>query len=597
MTLARHVASRGLLVFAVMGLGPRDAGAAGKTERSATLAQICEEYWEGTLKASPTTATALGDHRFDAMLEDISPAGLEEERRRLEGVLARVRTLDEMDLSAADRVTRTALVVELENGIAGLSCHSEDWVVDPLGGPQVNFMNLPDITTIATVRHAQDYVLRCKAIGPYMDQHRANLERGLAAGRVAAVDQVRKVIEGLDAQLALPVDQWALCNPLASPHADWPAGAADTFRADLTAAVRDGVKPSFERYRDFLRSRVLPAARPQDKAGLSFLPGGPDCYRKQIRIQTSLDLTPEAIHKLGLEQVAKFRRDLSELGKRTLGTGDIAAIQKTLRADSAVHFRTAEEVEGKAREALARANRAVPKWFGIQPRTRCEVKVMGMHEAPNSTIAYYRQPATDGSRPGYYMINTYQPTTRPRYEAEALAFHEAVPGHHLQIAIAQELTGLPEFRKHQGTTAYVEGWALYTERLADEMGLYSSDIDRIGMLSYDAWRSCRLVVDTGLHAMGWSRQKAIDYMIANSVLAENNIVNEVDRYLGWPGQALAYKIGQLEILKLRDEGRKRLGARFDIKGFHDVVLRNGAVPLPVLREEVEAWFAQVGAAK
>jgi uncharacterized protein (DUF885 family) len=222
---------------------------------------------------------------------------------------------------------------------------------------------------------------------------------------------------------------------------------------------------------------------------------------------------------------------------------------------------------------------------------------MGLYEAPNSTVAYYREPAVDGSRPGYYMINTYQPTTRPRYEAEALAFHESIPGHHLQIAIAQELTGLPEFRKHQGTTAFVEGWGLYGERLADDMGLYTSDVDRIGMLSYDAWRACRLVVDTGLHAMGWSRQQAIDYMKENSVLAENNIVNEVDRYLSWPGQALAYKVGQLEILKLRDEGRRRLGARFDIKGFHDAVLRNGAVPLPVLEEQVEAYFAQMEAAK
>jgi uncharacterized protein (DUF885 family) len=596
-THARHVASRGLLVVAVMGLGPRGSSAAGAGQGSGILAQICDEYWEGTLRASPTFATSIGDRRFDAQLEDISPAGTDRERRRLEGVMARVRTVQEAGLNPADRITRSALIVELENGLARISCHSEDWVVDPLGGPQVSLLNLPDITVITTVKHASDYVLRCRAMGLYIDQHRANLERGLIAGRVAAVDQVRKVIAALDALLAQPPGEWALCTPLATRHEDWPAAAAQTFRTDLIVAVDGAVKPAFTRYRDFLRDRVLPRARPQEKAGLTFLPGGADCYRKQIRIQTSLDLSPEEIHKIGLEQVARFRRELSALGQRALGTGDIAAIQQTLRADTAMHFRTAQEVEGKAQEALARANAAVPRWFGIQPRERCEVKVMGMYEAPNSTVAYYREPAADGSRPGYYMINTYQPTTRPRYEAEALAFHESVPGHHLQIAIAQELTGIPEFRKHQGTTAYVEGWALYTERLADEMGLYSGDLDRIGMLSYDAWRSCRLVVDTGLHAMGWSRQQAIDYMIANSVLAENNIANEVDRYLSWPGQALAYKLGQLEILKLREEGKKRLGERFDVKGFHDVVLRNGAVALPVLREQVEAWYAQVEAAK
>jgi uncharacterized protein (DUF885 family) len=261
-----------------------------------------------------------------------------------------------------------------------------------------------------------------------------------------------------------------------------------------------------------------------------------------------------------------------------------------------MHFKTAAEVEAKAREALARAQAAVPRWFGIQPQMPCEVHVMGMNEAPYSTVAYYRPGSADGKRPGAYMINTYLPETRPRYEAEALAFHESVPGHHLQIAIAQELKGVPEFRKHQGVTAYVEGWALYTEHLADEMGLYSSDVDRLGMLSFDAWRACRLVVDTGIHAMGWSRQQAIDYMTENSCLAENNIANEVDRYITWPGQAVAYKIGQREILSLRDEAKQKLGDRFDIKAFHDAVLSNGAVALPVLREEVEAYIAQVQAA-
>jgi uncharacterized protein (DUF885 family) len=589
---AAHVASRGLIILAVMGMGPGRALGA-----SPTLAQICDEYWEGTLKAYPTNATTLGDHRYDALLEDISPVGIEAERARLEGVLARVRTVDDAGLTPPDRVTRSALVLVLENGLSGIECHFEDWVIDPLGGPQVSFMNLPDVTTIQTPKHASDYVLRCRAMGPYVDQHIANLQRGLDAGRVAGRDQVRKVLEEVDALLAKPVEGWALCLPLDTPHADWPEAARTKFRTDLIAAVREVVKPAFTRYREFLMGKVSAQARAQEKAGLAFLPGGKDCYRRQIKIQTSLDLAPQALHQLGLDQVAAFRRDLAALGKKALGTDDIAAIQKKLRADSAMHFRTAGEVEGKASEALARAEIAIPRWFGIQPRTRCEVKVMGMHEAPNSTIAYYRQPAIDGSRPGYYMINTYKPETRPRYEAEALAFHEAIPGHHLQIAIAQELTGIPEFRKHQGTTAFVEGWALYTERLADEMGLYSGDIDRIGMLSYDAWRACRLVVDTGLHAMGWSRQQAIDYMVENSVLAENNIVNEVDRYLTWPGQALAYKVGQLEILKLREEGKKRLGERFDIKGFHDAALRNGAVALPVLREQVVAYYAQVEAAK
>jgi uncharacterized protein (DUF885 family) len=564
---------------------------------AADLGRVCSDYWEGHLKAHPTAATAIGDRRYDDRLEDISPAAIEKDRKRLEAVLARARAIPEAGLSAAGRLDRAALLEEVQGQLAQLSCDFHEWMVDPLNGPQVEFMNLADYTRIDTPADAGRYVERCRAMARFLDQHVANLQSGLGENKAASRAAVEKTIAQLDASLASAVTGWAILEPLEDPRAAWTETERGSFRRALMAVVTDGVKPGLERYRDFLREQVLPVARPAEKAGLAALPGGVECYRRMIRVHTSLDKDPEELHRLGLEQVARFRRELAELGARSLGTTDIAEIQKRLRSDPAMHFATAEQVEGKARETLARAKAAIPRWFGILPRAGCEVKVMGMHEAPYSTVAYYRQPAKDGSRPGFYMINTYKPETRPRYEAEALAFHEAIPGHHLQISIAQELTGLPEFRKFQGVTSYVEGWALYTERLAEEMGLYSSDVDRIGMLSYDAWRACRLVVDTGLHALGWSRQQAIDYMVENSVLAENNIANEVDRYITWPGQALAYKVGQLEILALRDDARRRLGERFDIRAFHDVVLRNGAVALPVLRAQVEAYVAQVAGAK
>jgi uncharacterized protein (DUF885 family) len=239
-----------------------------------------------------------------------------------------------------------------------------------------------------------------------------------------------------------------------------------------------------------------------------------------------------------------------------------------------------------AERSLRAAEAAVPRWFGRVPRTPCEVVPMPPHEQEHSTIAYYREPSASTGRPGRYYINTWAPRTRPRYEAEALAFHEAVPGHHLQIAIAQELTDLPAFRRHADVTAFIEGWGLYTERLADEMGLYAGDLDRIGMLSFDAWRACRLVVDTGMHAFGWSRGRAIAFMAEHSALALNNITNEVDRYLGWPGQALAYKIGQLELRRLRADAEAALADRFDIRAFHDALLGHGALPLAVVREAV-----------
>jgi uncharacterized protein (DUF885 family) len=358
----------------------------------------------------------------------------------------------------------------------------------------------------------------------------------------------------------------------------------------MRAAVFDGVRPAMARYRDFLRDSVLPVARAEDKVGVRNVPDGDTCYAAMIRRYTSLELTAQEIHEIGLRETKRIMGEMRALGAKVLATENLEETLTRLRTDPALYFDTRDSVEEQASEALARAREAIPQYFGILPEAPCEVVRMVPHEEKHSTIAYYRQPALDGSMPGRYFINTYAPETRPRYEAEALAFHEAIPGHHLQIAIAQELQDIPEFRKHTGVTAYVEGWALYTERLADEMGLYSGDLDRIGMLSFEAWRACRLVVDTGMHAMGWSRQQAIDFMLANSALAENNIVNEVDRYIAWPGQALAYKLGQLEILSLRAEAKQAAGDAFDIRKFHDVVLRNGAVSLTTLRQIVREHY-------
>lgn len=565
---------------------------------SPELAKLCDDYWQGYLRFNPVDATAIGDRRYDALLDDNSPAGMAKETKWLEGLRARARAFPIKTLDAGDRINRGALIEELENQLAVRSCHFERWNVDPLNGPQASFMNLADYTVIATPEDADHYVTRCQAMGGYFANHIANLASGLPAGLVANQEAVKKVLAQLEEiQSQKRAEDWAIARPAQEAREAWPADKRTEFATRMSAVVTEVLKPALQRYQAFLKDTILPGARQPEMAGLAAMPGGLDCYRKLIRVHTSLDKTPTELHQLGLDEVKRIRAAISELGGKVLGTTDFAQIQSRLRKDAAMHFKTEEEIEATAQATLVRAKAALPAWFGILPKADCTVKVMGMHEAPFSTIAYYRNPAADGSRPGYYMINTYKPKTRPRYEAEALAFHESIPGHHLQIAIAQELTGLPEFRKHQGVTAFVEGWGLYSERLADEMGLYSGDSDRLGMLSYDAWRACRLVVDTGMHALGWSRQQAIDYMTANTLLAENNIVNEVDRYLTDPGQALAYKCGQLEILRLRAEAKQRLGDRFDIKQFHDAVLENGALALPVLRQQIEAYIARAQAAK
>jgi len=556
------------------------------------LAKLCDEFWQGYLEANPTRATSLGDKRYDDRLDDITPRGIAREKKRLQGDLHRALAIDERTLSEQDRLTRAALITEVEDGLAWISCGLYEWTVDPLGGPQAEVMDLEEYTNIDTPLDASHYVKRVTAMGPYLDDHIANLRAGKVAGKVAVRAAVQKTLDQLMRINATPMESLGVWKPATAPHPTWSPAERERFAKHLGQAIESSLLPAIERYRAFLDREILPVSRPPEHAGLSDLPHGLECYKRMIHVHTSLDMSPEEIHKLGLEEVAKFRHDLAVLGQKVFGTSDVAEIQRRLRTDPEMHFKTSAEVEAKAREALARAQGAVPQWFGIQPKAHCEVKVIGMHEAPYTTIAYYREPSADGKRSGAYMINTYLPETRPRYEAEALAFHESVPGHHLQISIAQELTGIPEFRKHQGVTAYVEGWALYTEHLADEMGLSTSDVDRLGMLSFDAWRACRLVVDTGIHSMGWPREKAIDYMKENSVLAENNIENEVDRYIAWPGQALAYKLGQREILSLRDEAKRRLGSRFDIKTFHDAVLANGAVSLPMLRQVVEAYIAQ-----
>jgi len=430
-------------------------------------------------------------------------------------------------------------------------------------------------------------VARLRQAESLIDATIANWTRGLAGGRVAAAEKVRRAIDQIDAELAKPVEGWAMAMPR-WPAEPWAAGAL----GELRDVVAKSVLPALVRQRDFLRDHILPQAR-TEREGLAGLPEGRESYRAAILFHVGLPLSPEELHALGHAEIARTDRELAELGKRVLDTPDLAATIAKLRTDRALYFASGAELLAAAQAALDRAKAAIPRFFSLLPRTDCVMREIPAYEAPYSTIAYYRQPHYDGSKPGEYFVNTYKPETRPRFELEALTWHESIPGHHLQIAIAMELGALPAFRKLDGSTAYIEGWALYTEQLAEEMGLYSSDLDRIGKISYDAWRASRLVVDTGLHEYGWTRAQAEDYMRAHTALTEVNISNEVDRYIGWPGQALAYKVGQLEVMKLRAEAEATLGARFDLKGFHAVVLEAGAVTLPVLGERVRAWVADL----
>ncbi len=541
------------------------------------LRQLAGDYWAAFLERHPTAATAIGDRRYDDRMEDGSPAAREAWRAQLEAFQQRLS-----EVASDDPVTWAALAEAISIDRAFLDADLGAFNVDPMDGPQVAVLNIPSFQPIGTPAEVDAMLARWRAMPAYLDQAAEDLRRGLAEGRIGVSMLCRKVVEQMDEVLARPDAEW----PLATP-----AETVPEVRDELLRIIGEEIRPAYARYRSTVADDILPKARPDDLAGLAHVSGGDEAYRLLARAHTSLELTPEEVHAIGMEEIRRIDGEFVELGAQLLGTTDLPATLRALRQDPALHFESREEVESVARGSLARANEAIGDWFGRLPKAPCEVVVMPAHEEKHSTIAYYREPAGDGSRPGQFYINTFAPETRPRYEAETLAFHEAVPGHHLQLAIAQEIEELPDFRRFGGTTAFIEGWGLYTERLSEEMGLLSGDLDRFGVLSFDAWRASRLVVDTGMHALGWTRQQAIDFMTEHTALGENNIANEVDRYVAYAGQALAYKLGQLELLRLRAEARERQGSRFDIKRFHDVVLGEGALPLPVLRQVVEQALA------
>ncbi len=560
------------------------------------LAQLAGAYWEAAIAFQPIMATAIGDRRFDDRMPDPTPEAAAAQRRRMAALLADIDAIEPGErLSNADRLTLSTLRAGVEADIADLGSGLRDWNVDSLEGVPAGLLVIPDFQPVDGPAAGDALLARWRALARFVDAHAATLRAALADGRVAAMPTVDRNIALLDGLLAEPVGRWPLVRtPLAAAAAAGPAfsdAERDRFAATLESVTGAEVRPAFARLRSLLADEIRPVARPATAPGMGHVPGGLDGYRRLARFHTSLDLAPEAFHQLGLDEIARIDAELEALAGHVLGTRSLADAINRLRSDPSLGFATREAVLASGVEALARANAAVPRFFGRLPKAPCEVVAMGPHEEEHGTVAYYREPAADGSRPGQFYLNLAHPETRRRYEAEVLAYHEAVPGHHLQIAIQQELEGIPEFRRHMGVTAFVEGWGLYTERLADEMDLYSSDLSRLGMLSFDAWRASRLVVDTGMHALGWTRDRALAFMAEHTALAANNIANEIDRYIGMPAQALAYKAGQLEMLRVRASAKRRLGSRFDIRAFHDALLGSGAVPLTTMVQIMDAWVA------
>ncbi len=559
------------------------------------LQSLLVDAWDRAMRQSPVYATTMGDHRFDDKLGDNSERAQLEHRQELRETLHRAQALDTASYSERDRITLSLFVEELERDIDREVCENFRWSVSPRSNPIGEANTLPEDHKVEDLASARHLLARYTQIPQMVDNEIANLRSGLAQGRVANAETLRRTVAMVKGQIDAPMSEWVLLKPAAAIEAlgDGTPEERAALANQLRALVDSEIKPAFARYQQLLQDELLAKGREGATIGVHALPDGLACYEASIRGHINLAKSADEIHALGLAEIARINKEMGVLGAKLFKAKSLAATLKHLRTDTSLYFSTADEIIAKAEATLAKAKATIPGFFGILPQTDCRVVAIPDYEAPYTTIAYYKQPHADGEKPGEYFINTYKPETRPRYEMEVLAYHESIPGHHLQIAISQERQDLPLFRRHGGSTAFVEGWALYTERLSDEMGMYSGDLDRMGMLSYDAWRASRLVVDTGIHAKGWTREQAETFMREHTALTFGNIANEVDRYISWPGQAVAYKVGQLEILRLRAHAKEELGDSFDLKAFHDAVLRQGAVTLPVLAQQVQQWIDSV----
>ncbi|MEV6980386.1 DUF885 domain-containing protein [Sphaerisporangium sp. NPDC051017] len=558
------------------------------------LARLSAEFFQVKHSADPFSATVLGVSGFDGLVPDVSREGSAAVAAKLGDLERRLAEIDPAGLNQADHVNHAvlgrlawAMRADLEHALWETGASADGY-----SAPQsMMFMAVP-ATSITDAAGAEAYLERLAALPPFLD---AVLDRHLHAkvdGRIPTRVGVGQAIDQLTGHLALPLEDDTLLSPKLPEGID-----AGRVRARAAEIVAGSVRPALRRLLAGLEEELLPVARPDDRVGVRFVPGGEEGYRAAVRRHTTTGLTPEEIHQIGLDCLAALRDEWAEVGGRALGTGDVEEIRKRLREDPSLRFGSATEIVGAVTDALRRAEVAGKDWFPDYGIAGCVVEEINPIEAGNAALAYYRGPSGDGSRPGAFCVLTTDPGERFVYEYEALAFHESTPGHHLQIASAQTLTDLPEYRRFLDVEVcgYVEGWGLYSERLADEMGLYTSEIARLGMLSFDALRACRLVVDTGMHHFGWSRQKAMEFMWDNTATTRANVRNEIDRYISWPGQALAYMIGRREIRRLRDLAETRLGPRFDIRAFHATVLGNAAVPLDVLDQIVTTWIATVPA--
>jgi uncharacterized protein (DUF885 family) len=563
------------------------AAAQGAGER---LRALFTEEWEWRLREDPLLATQAGDARYNDRLPRVGLADQQRRAARNREWLARVRAIPRDSLDGPARINRDLFEREKRLDVEESELRAYLIPITNREGFHTFFPELGDNVPLATTADYEKYIARLAGFRQYAREHAELMRQGLREGMVLPSISV----QGMETMLQPHVVDDPTKSLLWKPFTAFPAGVPRGEHARLAAAGREAIAtsvvPGFREFLEFMQREYVPGARPA--IGASALPNGRAYYAQRVRSYTTLDVTPAEVHRTGLAEVARIRAEMETVMRSTGFRGSFAEFLQFLRTDARFRTASADELLSRTALVLKRMDGELPKLFGRLPRTPYGIRTVPEFIAPRTTTAYYTQPAGDGTRAGFYWVNVFDLHNRPTYEIEALSLHEAVPGHHIQLALQQEMDDVPHFRRFGGVTAFVEGWALYAERLGKEVGFYTDPYSDFGRLTYEMWRACRLVVDTGIHDQGWTRQQAIDYMAANTGLSILNITNEVDRYIAWPGQALAYKTGEMKIRELRAFAERELGPAFDRRRFHDVVLGSGSIPLTVLEANVRAYVAE-----
>lgn len=549
--------------------------------------RILDEEWEYAMRESPVWASMLGDRRYNDKWGDGSLSATERRHQHGLELIARLKKLDRSALAEADQLNYDLFIQDCERDAEGYGFRGFLRPINQLGGIQtVN--EIADSLRFETLKDYEDWLARLRALPDQIHQDIAVMREGIKTG----IMHPKIVMARVPAQIANQLVGRPEDSPFFTAFKNFHRDIAEPDRARIAAEARDAISgriiPAYRTLAEFFEKEYLPAC--PEEVGLCHLPRGREWYAFAARQSTTTDLTPDQIHEIGLREIARIRAEMEKIRAEVGFAGTLPEFFQHLRTDPQFLPKSREEILTNYRALSRTIDPLLVRLFRTLPRMPYGVEPIPDTSAPDAPTAYYRGPAADGSRAGTFFANTLKPETRPKWEMVALTLHEAVPGHHLQIALAQELGELPKFRRYGGYTAYAEGWGLYAEFLGEELGLYKDPYARMGRLTYDMWRSIRLVVDTGMHHMGWTRKRALDFFKENAPKTEGEIANEIDRYIVWPGQALAYKIGELKIRELRDSARQQLGEKFDIKGFHDAVLLAGSIPLDVLERRVKDWM-------